>query len=178
DWDRQNNPVHEFFGPAPQASPIVPDEDASVDSLISELDHVHEGIAVDWETGGQHTGPGLDPGQEVGSAPGVFMVDTQVYQYLGFGTGMVVSSEGLAITNYHVVESSMSVNITMADTQQEYSATVLGRDAEKDIAVLKIDTNNPLPVASINADGVAQGDRVAGVGNAGGQGYLTSVVGE
>lgn len=178
DWDRQNNPVQEFFGPAPQASPIVPDEDASVDSLISELDHVHEGIAVDWETGGQHTGPGLDPGQEVGSAPGVFMVDTQVYQYLGFGTGMVVSSEGLAITNYHVVESSMSVNITMADTQQQYSATVLGRDAEKDIAVLKIDTNNPLPVASINADGVAQGDRVAGVGNAGGQGYLTSVVGE
>jgi S1-C subfamily serine protease len=53
------------------------------------------------------------------------MVDTQVYQYLGFGTGMVVSSDGLAITNYHVVESSMSVSITMADTNQSYSATVL-----------------------------------------------------
>lgn len=178
DWDTQSNPVQEFFDPAPQAPDIPSDGDGSVDSLIAGLDHVHDGIAVDWEASEQHTGPDLDPGQEVGSAPGVFMVDTQVYQYMGFGTGMVVSSDGLAITNYHVVESSMSVNITMADSEQQYSATVLGRDAEKDIAVLQIDTDEPLQVASINAEDVSQGDRVAGVGNAGGQGYLTSVVGE
>lgn len=178
DWDTQSNPVQEFFDPEPQAPQVVPDGEGSVDSLIAGLDHIHEGIAVDWEAGLQHSGPGLDPGQEVGSAPGVFMVDTQVYQYMGFGTGVVVSSSGLAITNYHVVESSMSVNITMADTEQQYSATVLGRDAAKDIAVLQIDTEQTLPVASINADGVNVGDRAAGVGNAGGQGYLTSVVGE
>lgn len=178
DWDTQSNPVQEFFDPEPQAPQVVPDGEGSVDSLIAGLDHVHEGIAVDWEAGGQHTGEGLDPGQEVGSAPGVFMVDTQVYQYMGFGTGVVVSSSGLAITNYHVVESSTSVNITMADTDQQYSATVLGRDATRDIAVLQIDTEETLPVASINADGVNVKDRVAGVGNAGGQGYLTSVVGE
>lgn len=177
DWDTESNPVQEFFDPTPEAPEVIPDGEGSVDSLIAGLDHVHEGIAVDWEAGGQHTGPGLDPGQEVAAAPGVFMVDTQVYQYLGFGTGMVVSSEGLAITNYHVVESSMSVGITMADTDQQYSATVLGRDAEKDIAVLQIETEQPLPVASINADGVQTGETVAGVGNAGGQGYLTSVVG-
>src|SRR5699024_6286173 len=39
------------------------------------------------------------------------------------------------------------------------------------------DTEESLPVASINADDVNVGDRVAGVGNAGGQGFLTSVVG-
>jgi len=178
DWDSQSNPVQEFFDPEPQTPQVVPDAEGSVDSLIAGLDHVHEGIAVDWEAGGQHTGPGLDPGQEVGSAPGVFMVDTQVYQYMGFGTGVVVSSSGLAITNYHVVESSTSVNITMADTDQQYSATVLGRDAAQDIAVLQIDTDETLPVASIHAGNIQVGDRVAGVGNGGGQGYLTSVVGE
>lgn len=178
DWDTQSNPVQEFFDPEPQAPQVVPDGEGSADSLIAGLEHVHEGIAVDWEAGGQHTGPGLDPGQEVGSAPGVFMVDTQVYQYMGFGTGVVVSSSGLAITNYHVVESSTSVNITMADTEQQYSATVLGRDAAQDIAVLQIDTEERLQVASIHAGNIEVGDQVAGVGNGAGQGYLTSVVGE
>jgi len=66
----------------------------------------------------------------------------------------------------------------MADTNERYEATVLGRDASRDIAVLQIDTDEPLEVASINPGEVSTGDTVAGVGNAGGQGYLTSVVGE
>jgi len=182
DWDDGDPVMDEFFSTAPDTEntpeQAVPERDSSADELVDQLDHVHEGITVDWEAGGQHTGPGLDPGQEVPEAPGIFMVDTQVYQFLGFGTGMVVSSDGLAITNYHVVESSMSVSITMADTNERYEATVLGRDASRDIAVLQIDTDEPLEVASINPGEVSTGETVAGVGNAGGQGYLTSVVGE
>ena len=180
DWEDDTASFEEFFSTAPDDPPpeVVPETDTAAQDLVEQLDHVHEGVSVDWEAGGQHTGPGLDPGQEVLEAPGIFMVDTQVYQYLGFGTGMVVSSDGLAITNYHVVESSMSVSITMADTNETYSATVLGRDASRDIAVLQIDTDEPLQVTSINPDDVSVGDTVAGVGNAGGQGYLTSVVGE
>ncbi|HJF14353.1 MAG TPA: S1C family serine protease [Enteractinococcus helveticum] len=186
DWDSSDIAIddfslEEFFAPddaSEQADPIVPDPGAVDGSLVDQLDHVHQGITIDWENGGQHTGPGLDPGQEVSQAPGIFMVDTQVYQYLGFGSGMVLSSDGLAITNYHVVESSTSVSITMADTNERYSATVLGRDASRDIAVLQIDTDEFLEVASINPGEVSIGDTVAGVGNAGGQGYLTSVVGE
>ena len=179
DWDTETRVIEDFFSATPQTpDEVLPENDSSADELLSQLDHVHDGITVDWETGGQHTGAGLDPGQEVPEAPGIFMVDTQVYQYLGFGTGMVVSPDGLAITNYHVVESSMSVSITMADSDQRYSATVLGRDASRDIAVLQIDTDEPLQVASINPEQVGTGDTVAGVGNAGGQGYLTSVVGE
>lgn len=179
DWESETPIVADFFSAEPEEPAEVPPEhDGSVEELVAQLDHAHEGIAVDWQAGGQHTGPGLDPGQRVPEAPGIFMVDTQVYQYLGFGTGMVVSPDGLAITNYHVVESSMSVSITMADTNERYSATVLGRDASRDIAVLQIDTDEPLEVASINPGEVRTGDTVAGVGNAGGQGYLTSVVGE
>lgn len=180
DWDRQSNPLDDFLAsPLDTPEDVAPDapQDSSVDALIQQLDHVHEGIAVDWAAG-PYTGTGLDPGQPVSEAPGIFMVDTEVYQYLGFGTGMVVSSNGLAITNYHVVESSMSVSITMADTEQRYSADVLGRDASRDIAVLQIDTDEPLEVSSINPGQVSRGDTVAGVGNAGGQGYLTSVIGE
>lgn len=180
DWSPQRDSLDGLFTPQEEETQAAPQEpfDGGVQELVDQLDHVHEGIAVDWAAGGQHTGPGLDPGQEVTSAPGIFMVDTQVYQYLGFGTGMVLSPDGLAITNYHVVESSMSVSITMADTEERYSATVLGRDASRDIAVLKIDTDEPLPVTSINTGDVGLGDTVAGVGNSGGQGYLTSVVGE
>lgn len=186
DWDRQELALEDFsvedlLAPDRETEPAQPDTTdpgGPTQGLVETLDHIHEGIAVDWERGSQHTGPGLDPGQEVAKAPGIFMVDTQVYQYLGFGSGIVVSPEGLAITNYHVVESSMSVTITMADTKERYSATVLGRDASQDIAVLQIDTDEPLEVASINPGEIKTGDKVAGVGNAGGQGYLTSVVGE
>lgn len=181
DWDTQDNPLQDYFSaPADTPEQVVPDtpEDSSVAALVEQLDHVHEGITVDWAAGLAQTGPELDPGQPVAEAPGIFMVNTEVYQYLGFGTGMVVSPDGLAITNYHVVESSMSVSITMADSDKKYSADVLGRDASRDIAVLKIDTDEPLEVASINPGPVVASQTVAGVGNAGGQGYLTSVVGE
>src|SRR5690625_7849031 len=100
------------------------------------------------------------------------MVDTQVYQYMGFGTGMVVSSDGLGITNYHVVESSMSVSITMADTKRDYSATVLGRDAERDIAVLQIETQDTFQAESFSPDKEERGESAAGGGTAEEQGRL------
>ena len=73
------------------------------------------------------------------------MVDTRYINTL-ICSGMVLSPMD-CITNYHV-ESSTSVSITMADTNERYSATVLGRDASRDIAVLQIDTDEFLEAAS------------------------------
>ncbi|WFP15706.1 S1C family serine protease [Citricoccus muralis] len=165
-----------------EAATGVPDEAATLSGtargLAEELDHVHEGIDVDWDASAARTGTGIDEGQVVDSAPGIFMVDTMMMGFYGTGTGMVLTADGIAVTNYHVVENSTDVVVRMADTDIEYNATVLGRDSEHDVAVLQIEDAPELPVTSLNLSTPQIGDINAAVGNGGGQGYLTSVVGE
>lgn len=158
-------------------SEIAQDYSDDADELAESLHHIHSGIDVDWATGEAYTGTQLDPGQKVTDAPGVFMVDTTMMGSYGAGTGFIVGEKGLAVTNYHVVDSSSRVDITLADSGKRYEATVLGRDSSRDVAVLQINTKDELPVASISTDSPRYGDRTASVGNGGGQGYLTSVVG-
>ncbi|MFF5021640.1 S1C family serine protease [Micrococcus luteus] len=144
--------------------------------LAAGLTHVHDGVAVDWAAPA-HTGSALDPGQPVADAPGILLVETALGARTGTGTGMMLSPDGLAVTNYHVVEDSSEVHVVVADTGARHTATVLGRDAEHDIAVLDIEGVSDLPVASVSLDPVRRGDRVVAVGNGGGQGYLTAVRG-
>jgi S1-C subfamily serine protease len=61
----------------------------------------------------------------------------------GAGSGVVWDSHGHVVTNWHVVAGAAKVNVTFAD-QQVYSATVVGYDDDKDIAVLQVDYENPV----------------------------------
>lgn len=158
-----------------------PQQDHTATELADELELAHEGIPVDFSVPGSATGWGsteIDSGQRLDEAPGVLLVETTHLAAFGAGTGLVLSEEGLAVTNYHVVEGSSQVSVTVADTGETYTATVLGRDAEHDVAVLQIVDAPALQVASINTETPDIGDRTASVGNGGGQGFLTSVVGE
>lgn len=99
-------------------------------------------------------------------------------QGIGVGTGMVLNESGLAITNYHVVEDSSEVTVTVADTGKRYTAAVLGRDSQHDVAVLQLEDASDLPTVSIDTDPPSRGELTAAVGNGSGQGYLTAVTGE
>lgn len=146
--------------------------------LGEALQHSHDGIQVNWDAGPVLDEAGLDQGTRVDRAPGVILVDTRLMNGRGTGTGVVLTGEGLAITNYHVVEDASEVSVTVADTGEVYSATVLGRDSLHDVAVLQIQDAPSLPTASINTDLPDRGESSAAVGNGGGQGYLTAVTGE
>lgn len=161
---------------AQQDGPVLPAGDGQ--PLEGALHHAHEGIRVDWAAGPDLDEAGLDRGREVTEAPGVLMVDTRLMSGTGTGTGIVLSAEGLAITNYHVVEDASEVTVTVADTGRAYEATVLGRDSRHDVAVLQIDDAPDLATASIDTDVPRLGDLSAAVGNGSGQGYLTAVTGE
>ena len=163
----------------PRQSTSVPQsyEDRDPQEWVQALTEVHDGVQVDWDAPA-HSGRGLDSGQTVMQAPGVLLVETQLAGAMGTGTGIVLSEDGLAITNYHVVEDSSRVRVTVSDTGRRYTATVLGRDAENDIAVLQMEDAHELATASLAAKEAAPGDAVAAVGNGRGQGYLTSVRGE
>ena len=145
--------------------------------LAAALEGAHDGVGVDWDAA-VAAGPGLDPGARVDEAPGVLLVETTLGTMMGTGAGIVLSEDGLAITNYHVVEDSSDVFVTVADTGRRYTATVLGRDAEHDIAVLDVDGAADLTTTSVASGLPARGERVAAVGNGSGQGHLTAVAGE
>jgi serine protease Do len=82
----------------------------------------------------------------------------------GAGSGVIVSPDGLIVTNYHVVDGASKLEIHLSD-RRDFEAKVLGKDAKTDIAVLKIDAKD-LPVLHFgNSDGVQVGDLALAIGN-------------
>jgi serine protease Do len=80
------------------------------------------------------------------------------------GSGVIVSKDGYILTNNHVVDGSDKLTVTLQD-KKKYTAKVVGRDPQTDIAVIKINADN-LPVATLgNSDNVKVGQWVIAVGN-------------
>ncbi|HTS94964.1 MAG TPA: Do family serine endopeptidase [Stellaceae bacterium] len=81
------------------------------------------------------------------------------------GSGFIIDPAGYIVTNNHVVEGAKNVTVTL-DDGSSYSATVVGRDAKTDLAVLKVDAKKPLPyVAFGDSDKSRVGDWVVAIGN-------------
>ena len=94
------------------------------------------------------------------------------------GTGMIISSDGLILTNNHVVEGSTSISVTVESTGKTYKATVVGTDQKADVAVLKLTGASGLSTVSFAPTAtVTAGDSIYSVGNAEGTGNLVTAVG-
>ena len=79
------------------------------------------------------------------------------------GSGFIVSSDGLILTNAHVVDGAKEVTVKLMD-HREYKAKVLGTDKTSDIAVLKIDAHGLPAVRLGNSDQLGVGDYVLAIG--------------
>jgi serine protease Do len=92
----------------------------------------------------------------------------------GMGSGFIISPDGYALTNAHVVSSDSIVNIRLA-TGRECLADVLYKDFERDVAVLKIERQGftPLP---INSHVINIGDEVYAMGSPLGQESLSNTL--
>lgn len=112
------------------------------------------------------------------STAGVVLINVSSSSGEGAGTGMILTSDGRVLTNYHVVEGSTQVQVTVAATDRTYTATVVGRDAVADVAVLQLKNASGLATVKPDDDQLKVGDAVTAVGNARGQGYLTSASGQ
>jgi S1-C subfamily serine protease len=83
------------------------------------------------------------------------------------GTGIVLTSNGEILTNYHVVEGSTSINVTISNASQRFSAKVVGTDRADDVALLQAKNANGLKTIALGKSaGVSVGDRVIAIGNA------------
>lgn len=84
----------------------------------------------------------------------------------GSGTGFIVDKNGYIITNHHVVDKADRIKVKLPGEELDYRARVIGFDTETDVAVLKIDTKQPLiPVQIGNSDSVQVGDWVIAIGS-------------
>lgn len=80
------------------------------------------------------------------------------------GTGIIMSSDGYIITNYHVVSSAQQIVVLLTDGQ-EYTACQVGGDETSDIMVLKIDATNLTPAEFGDSDAAEVGDSVVAIGD-------------
>ena len=106
--------------------------------------------------------------------PGVVDIDAAI-EYSGGtsseGTGMVISADGLVLTNNHVIDGSKSFRVTLTSNGKVYQATVLGYDSTHDVALLQLNGAARLkPVLIGNSAQVTLGTPVLALGNAEGQG--------
>ncbi len=89
----------------------------------------------------------------------------QAPQYaMASGSGVIISPDGYIVTNNHVVDDAVNVDVILDDNRQ-YKAKVIGKDANTDIALVKIDAENLPNLSWGNSDALKLGEWVLAVGN-------------
>jgi serine protease Do len=91
--------------------------------------------------------------------------------YKGMGTGIVIDSRGFVLTNNHVIAEIRKIQVTTHD-KSAYTAILVARDLESDLAIIKINPTTPLPTIKIGrSDTVRPCDDVLAIGNPYGYSY-------
>lgn len=98
--------------------------------------------------------------------------DKPDYIHSGIGSGVILDADGLIVTNNHVVDGSDKLEIVLNDNRT-FDAEVVGVDPTTDLAVLRIEADNLVPIVIGESDNVKVGEWVLAVGNPFG---LTSTV--
>ena len=82
----------------------------------------------------------------------------------GGGSGVVITDEGLIMTNHHVIDNSTEVRVIFEDGRL-YEATIIGSDKLTDIGLIKINASNLIPIAIGNSEKMLVGDLAVAIGH-------------
>jgi putative serine protease PepD len=100
-----------------------------------------------------------------GAKDAVAYISASSQQGQGTGSGFVVSSDGLIVTNQHVVDGASEVAVKVGTDGQQLPAEIVGIDASHDLALLKVDASD-LPTLELgDSDAVEVGDDTYAIGN-------------
>jgi serine protease DegQ len=80
------------------------------------------------------------------------------------GSGVIVSSQGLILTNNHVIATADSIEVALSDGRK-MTATVVGTDPDTDLALIKVDANDLPAITFASSDALNVGDVVLAIGN-------------
>ncbi len=146
--------------------PELPEQDISYIMQGVRENSVIETVEVD-------TGKLMTPAQvyaaNVNSTVGITTsVTTNYWGYqstsAASGSGFIISDDGYILTNFHVIEDSSHISVSMY-IGDSFDATLIGYDESNDIAVLKIDAEGLAPVILGDSDNLNVGDSVVAIGN-------------
>ncbi len=83
----------------------------------------------------------------------------------GLGTGFIIDRDGYIVTNNHVVEGADKIKVVLQD-DRKFDATVVGRDPQTDLALIKVKSDKALPTVTLgNSDDLKVGQWVVAIGN-------------
>jgi S1-C subfamily serine protease len=88
----------------------------------------------------------------------------------GAGTGIVLTSTGLVLTNNHVIDGATKLSVTDVGNGETYPATVVGYDNTHDVALVQLQGASGLTTAKLAPSSQSMGEAVVAIGNAGGTG--------
>ncbi|MDE1873010.1 MAG: trypsin-like peptidase domain-containing protein [Thaumarchaeota archaeon] len=98
----------------------------------------------------------------------VKMIQDQMYGVFpvqGVGSGVIIDKDGYILTNYHVVDDAEKIRVTLSDSRV-FNGKVVGMDPPTDLAVIKIDTKEKIPVSKLgDSSKLKVGQIVLAVGN-------------
>jgi len=84
----------------------------------------------------------------------------------GIGTGFFLRSDGLIATNGHVIEGATDITVQVGEDERVYRATLVGEDEATDLALLKVEGDEPFPVLALGeSDRLEVGEWVVAIGN-------------
>jgi S1-C subfamily serine protease len=136
------------------------------------------GSATTTPSGGTSSGSGDSAAIAAKVTPGLVDINVTL-SYQGesaAGTGQVLTSSGLVLTNNHVIDGATTISAVDLGNGKTYSASVVGYDRTGDLAVIQLHGASGLSTVTIgNSSKVAVGQSIVAVGNAGGVGGAPSV---
>jgi Do/DeqQ family serine protease len=98
----------------------------------------------------------------------------RTFRQRGLGSGVIISHDGLILTNYHVVDGADDLQVELTDGRT-FKAKVVGSDKPSDLALVKVEASNLPALAFGNSDAVQVGDVVLAIGNPFGLGQTVTM---
>jgi Do/DeqQ family serine protease len=93
------------------------------------------------------------------------MQQQQTQPRIGFGSGVIISTDGYIVTNNHVIDGADEITVKLNDNR-EFKGRIIGADSNTDLALIKIEAKDELPTIPVgNSDNLKVGEWVLAVGN-------------
>ncbi|MDQ7822874.1 MAG: trypsin-like peptidase domain-containing protein [Candidatus Eremiobacteraeota bacterium] len=148
--------------PSPLPSPSLVTHLESGSSVTAAVDKILPSVVyIDTKAFAEVVSPSNDP---LGNLFGFPMNRSQVVPREGRGSGVIVSEEGLILTNEHVVHGATEILVTLSN-EQHFPAKVKGADILSDIAMLVVDAKALKAAVLGNSDDLRIGESVVAVGS-------------
>lgn len=143
---------------APEARGYAPDLTTAAERSVQAVVH----IKVEAERQTSQMMGGIDPFEFFFGGPST--PQRRMEPVVGYGSGVIISSDGYIMTNNHVIADSNNISVTL-DDKRVFPAKLIGTDPNTDIALLKIDASGLPTIPFGDSDKVRLGEWVLAVGN-------------